>query len=81
MKSGFTRRESDVSLDDIFGLKAGSARVSNVVSIDGQDVMTFLKSESFFNLADPDSAWNYLFWNTARDPETIPLEKPREILH
>ncbi|KAH6630049.1 hypothetical protein B0J18DRAFT_474681 [Chaetomium sp. MPI-SDFR-AT-0129] len=37
------------------------------------EVESFLRAEAFYNLADPDSAWNYLFWNTARDPAKVPL--------
>lgn len=38
--------------------------------------MDFLKNEAFYNLADPDSAWNYLFWNTARNKDKIPSASP-----
>ncbi|UKZ90358.1 uncharacterized protein TrAFT101_005382 [Trichoderma asperellum] len=58
--------------DDLAGLQSGK-KVSNIITINGEDAITLLKSEAFYNLADPDSAWNYMFWNTARDPKTIPL--------
>lgn len=58
--------------DDLPQIQA-VAKVSNVVTINGQDATSFLKDEAFYNMADPDSAWNYLFWNTARDPKMIPL--------
>ncbi|KAL9480414.1 hypothetical protein ACSS6W_005200 [Trichoderma asperelloides] len=58
--------------DDLPGLQSGT-KASNIITINGKDVITLLRSEAFYNLADPDSAWNYMFWNTARDPKTIPL--------